>query len=160
MLENRIEDFLKEKFSEDDFLDLFVIEISLTKGKHLEVVLDSDTGLSLGTCQKISRFIENKIEEHGLIGSEDYTIDVTSPGTARPLIYPRQYKKHLGRTFEIMKNGQDNVEVGKLKEVTDTMITLEQNTVRKEGKKNIKEVIEIQFAFADIKKALVIPSFK
>jgi ribosome maturation factor RimP len=159
MLENRIEDLLKAKFAEEEFQDLFVIEITLTKGKHLEVVLDSDTGLSLGTCQKISRHIEHHIEEKQLL-SEDYTIDVTSPGTVRPLVYLRQYKKHIGRTMEIMKVGEDSITTGKLKDVTDATITLEQNTVRKEGKKNIKEVIETPFNFADIKKAVVIASFK
>ncbi len=166
MIENKIEDLLLEKFKEGEFQDCFLIEISMTSKKTIEIILDADEGLTLEKCQRISRHVENWLDTEGVMG-DDYTIEVSSPGVSRPLIFPRQYNKHIGRNLditlkpELTEDGTTAVQQleGKLQSV-DNGITIEYETVRKEGKKKIKENIVTTIPFEKIDKAFVKISFK
>ena len=60
----------------------------------------------------------------GLIG-ENFTLEVTTPGTDRPLKLNRQYVKNIGRGLKVHLLDKTIVE-GKLAEVSSEHITLEQ----------------------------------
>ena len=177
MIENRIEELLLEKFKEDEFKDCFLIEINMTSKKTIEIILDADEGLTLEKCQRVSRYIENYLDTELPMG-DDYTIEVSSPGVSRPLMYQRQYPKHIGRTLQITCHPEklskgvlsDNVEPntegvslnpegvkieGKLLSLDNQQITLEFEEIRKEGKKKIKETIQKAIPFEKINKAFV-----
>ncbi len=170
MIENRIEELLLEKFKEDEFKDCFLIEINMTSKKTIEIILDADEGLTLEKCQRISRYIENYLDTELPMG-DDYTIEVSSPGVARPLMYQRQYPKHIGRTLQItchaeklnlepntegVSPNQEGVKIeGKLLSLDNQQITLEFEEIRKEGKKKIKETIQKVIPFEKINKAFV-----
>lgn len=177
MIENRIEELLLEKFKEGDFQDCFLIEINMTSKKTIEIILDADEGLTLEKCQRISRYIENYLDTELPMG-DDYTIEVSSPGVARPLMYQRQYPKHIGRTLQItchpeklnleptdtasearqegISSNQEGVKIeGKLLSLDNQQITLEFEEIRKEGKKKIKETIQKVIPFEKINKAFV-----
>lgn len=66
----------------------------------LEVFVDAETGITTEICATISRSIAAAIEESGLIPGS-YRLDVSSPGIDRPLAFPWQYAKHLGRTLRV-----------------------------------------------------------
>ena len=95
-----IEELLLQKFEHPAFSDCFIVEIKLANPNRLEVFVDSDTGISLEKCQKISRYLEQHLEEKKWL-SENYTLEVSSPGINRPLKFVRQYKKNIGRTLDI-----------------------------------------------------------
>ena len=181
MIENRIEELLLEKFKEDEFKECFLIEINMTSKKTIEIILDADEGLTLEKCQRISRYIENYLDTELPMG-DDYTIEVSSPGVARPLMYQRQYPKHIGRTLQITchpeklnleqnteggilskdKSTEDEMPIstgekieGKLLSIDNQEITLEFEEIRKEGKKKIKETIQKVIPFEKINKAFV-----
>lgn len=171
MVENKIEELLLEKFKEPDFQDCFLIEINMTSKKTIEISLDADEGLTLEKCQRVSRFIENYLDTELPMG-DDYTIEVSSPGASRPLMYQRQYPKHIGRTLQVTchtdaskkdentEGGEISAPVGekfegKLLDVDNQQITLEFEEIRKEGKKKIKETIQKVIPFENIQKAFV-----
>lgn len=168
MIENKIEELLLEKFKEGEFQDCFLIEITMLSKKTIEITLDADEGLTLEKCQRISRFVENWLDTEGVtagIIGDDYTLEVTSPGVSRPLMYPRQYTKHIGRTLEITSKPEasdtEGVKYeGKLQASDNQGITIEYEEVRKEGKKKIKENIVKTIPFEKIDKAFVKISFK
>ena len=102
----------------------------------LEVFIDAETGITTEICATISRSIAAAIEESGLIPGS-YRLDVSSPGIDRPLTFPWQYAKHLGRTLRVMAvqgtvptagggsgRGPEPVQ-GVLKEVGEEGITLQ-----------------------------------
>lgn len=164
MIENKIEELLIEKFKEGEFQDCFLIEINMLSKKMIEITLDADEGLTLEKCQRISRHVENWLDTEGVMG-EDYTIEVSSPGVSRSLVYPRQYTKHIGRTLEVTcKSESPDTEgvkyEGKLQLADNQSITLEYEEVRKEGKKKIKETIVKTLPFEKIDKSFVKISFK
>jgi ribosome maturation factor RimP len=153
MLENKIEELILEKFKEPEFQDCFLIELTVEPKKNVEIILDADEGLEVEKCRRISRHVENWLDTEGSMG-EEYNIEVSSPGVDRPLVYPRQYPKHIGRYLEIENTGGDKIE-GVLTDVDAEKITLQTETIRKEGKKKITETIVSVFPYDKIKKAIV-----
>jgi ribosome maturation factor RimP len=152
MLESKIEDLLLQKFQEPEFTDCFVIEISIVK-KKVEIILDADEGIKLNQCQRVSRHVENWLDTEGVLG-EEYTIEVSSPGVSRPLVYLRQYPQHIGRTLEVT-NTEGVTTEGELKTVENGQIMLAFEQITKDGKKKIKENIQRTIPFENIKKAIV-----
>ena len=98
----------------------------------LEVYVDAETGITTEICATVSRSIAAAIEESALIPGS-YRLDVSSPGIDRPLAFPWQYAKHIGRTLRVVAmplspgeagTGQEAVQ-GVLKEVGEEGITLQ-----------------------------------
>ncbi len=119
--------------------------------------MDSDSGLTLEKCQRISRYLESHIDEEGWLG-EKYTLEVSSPGLSRPLKLKRQYLKNIGRKVEVTFNNGE-VKTGLLKAADESAFTLEETVVKKEGKKKKKEVVLTEIPYDSIKKTMIIISF-
>ena len=158
-IEGRITGLLEQKFHEEEFNDCFLVEINLTKSNKLQVFVDSDNGIDLRKCKRISRYLEEYLDT-GLWLGEKYTLEVSSPGVARPLKLKRQYKKNIGREFSIELLDNEAKQEGKLIEVNDEEITLQKEVVEKVGKKKVKSIQETLIPFEKISKALVKISFK
>ena len=89
----------------------FIVEIALRGNqgqKVLELFLDTDTGVTTEQCAEISRTLSHALDAAGLIRGR-YHLVVSSPGTDRPLKFPRQYVKHVGRTLTVRMNEGDRV---------------------------------------------------
>lgn len=152
MITDRIESLLAAKFEEDAFSGCFLIEVR-QQNKKLEVFIDSDGGITFDTCQQVSRYLEQHIDEGGWLG-DDYILEVSSPGVGRPLILRRQYPRNIGRRIELTLAGGE-VRTGVLTEVGEADITIEEMVRRKEGKKNIAEQVRTAIPFEAIKKAVI-----
>ncbi len=153
---DKIEKLLEEKYKEEGFEDCFTVEVKLSTPTRMEVFIDSDTGLTLRKCQRISRYLENYIEENGLM-PEQYSIDVSSPGVGKPLKLLRQFKNNINRKIEITPIEGKKME-GILKDVEGENILIEMK-VKVEGKKK-KEPKTFEIPFQGIKKAIIKISFK
>lgn len=150
-----IAQLLEEKYSTDEaFADCFNVEIELKPGQKLCVFADSDSGMTFEKCQKLSRYLEGFIDTNGWLG-EKYTLEVSSPGIARPLKFPRQYPKNIGRQLEVTQIDKSRL-VAELKAVEDTHIVLTHTvTERDEKKKKIVTEVETVIPFDQIEKAIV-----
>lgn len=154
MYTEEIENLLNEKFQEEGFLDCFLIEI-VQKGKKTEVFIDSDSGMDFGKCHAISRYLEAVIDEKAWFGL-DYILEVSSPGLDRPLKFPRQYKKNIGRKMKLITLTGEKME-GILKEADDNGVLLFWEEILKDStsKKKIKKEIESKFEYKNIKEAKI-----
>jgi ribosome maturation factor RimP len=74
----------------------------------IEVFVDSEGKLSIDDCASVSKEINSRIEAESLIEGS-YRLEVSSPGTDRPLKYLKQYFKHINRNFEISYNDENNI---------------------------------------------------
>ncbi|MDQ3143143.1 MAG: ribosome maturation factor [Bacteroidota bacterium] len=137
MYTEEIANLLLEKFQEERFKDCFLIEIE-QKGKKTEIYLDSETGISFGVCHELSRYLESVFDEKLWFGT-DYILEVSSPGTERPLKFPRQFIKNIGRTI-VVSRVDGTVEEGQIVDADEKKVVLEKLEERKEGKKKIKEL--------------------
>lgn len=157
----KLTELLEEKFQEEAFSHLFLVEIKQLPGDVIQLYLDSDEAVTYEHCVKISRFLEAEIEEHGWLG-EKYTLDVSSAGVGSPLLLKRQYYKNIGRNVTVeVKDDHKHIK-GELAEVTDSHITVVyEEKVRIEGRKK-KELrtIKREIPFENIKKTVVTVSFK
>ena len=113
----------------------------------IEVFIDGENNISAEECAHISRQISKLIDESELLSN--YRLDVSSPGVDRPLIYLKQFPKHINRLFEVefkTANLTPSTFKGKLISVENGILSF--NT----GK-------EIKIKFEDIIKAKVLVSF-
>lgn len=153
-LEERIAQLLEEKYAGDEmFGDCYTVEIDLKPGNQLFIYADADSGLSLEKCQKLSRYVEHQLDENGWLG-ETYGLEVSSPGIDRPLKFPRQYAKNIGRTLYVRQLDKTETEAI-LKSADEQQIILTQTVVEKEGKKKIKKEVETAIPYDRIEKAVV-----
>ena len=156
MVERHIEKLLLQKFEEEEYSDCYIIEV-LQNNKKLQVFIDSDSNIDFTKCRKISRYLEEHIDENKWLG-EKYILEVSSPGIDRPLKFPRQYKKNIGRKVDVQTKEGEKL-TGTLIEVDDEGIKIEYKVRIKEGKKKRTEIIQTPILFENIKKAIIKFSF-
>jgi len=129
--------------------NLFLVDLIVRGSENnrvIEVFIDGEKNISADECALVSREITKQIDENNLLKS--YRLDVSSPGVDRPLIYLKQFPKHINRIFEVeFKTGDSSSTFkGKLISVEDEILTFQS------GK-------EIKVKFVDIIKAKVLVSF-
>ena len=102
----------------------------VVRGVHarpvLEVYIDSENGVTTDVCTAVSREIAEALKANQLV-PRDYTLTVSSPGIDRPLRFPWQYAKHVGRTLRVKtRNAEQAEEVhGVCKAADNTGVTIE-----------------------------------
>jgi ribosome maturation factor RimP len=136
---------------------LFIVNISvssLSGPQKVTISLDGDNGVTIDDCADLSRQLLDRLEEEGLIG-DNFTLEVTTPGTDKPLKLKRQFAKNTGRLLKLHLTDKKIAE-GKLVALAEDNITLE--IEKGEGKK--KELSQETFSFESIEKAFVQISFK
>ena len=123
MVVSQIKTLLSKKFEEEDYKDLFIVDVvHTTSANKVEVFLDSDSRLTISQCARLNRFLQKFLDEENLLG-EKYILDVSSPGVGKPLKLLRQYKKNIGRRLELWLHEGKPI-TGKLTTVTDEHITV------------------------------------
>lgn len=85
-------------------LELWGIEY-LTKGRSalLRVYIDSEEGVTIDDCEKVSRQISAILDVEDPISGE-YTLEVSSPGLDRPLFTAEQYAAYVGEVINVRLN--------------------------------------------------------
>jgi len=156
VVEHKIAEVLELLFKEEDYNDCFLVEIKESPDRSkLEVFIESDSTLTLGKCQKISRYLEKHIEEKRWL-PEKYLLEVSSPGVGNPLVLKRQYLKNIGRMIEVQLNDGAQKK-GNLTEVTEDQIIVVKAAKGKGKKKQEEKVYNIDFN--QIKMAIIKVSF-
>lgn len=120
-------------------LNLFLVELKVSKDNVIEILIDGLKGVNIQTCIEISR----EIEQHLNRDEEDFELTVSSAGIGYPFKVNGQYQKNLEKTVEVKLT--DNTKLtGTLKTFCETNITLEcEEKKAVEGKKK-KETMKIQ----------------
>lgn len=134
----------------------FIVDVIASirkKPLKLIVIVDGDQGITIDDCADISRALSDELDKSNLI-DDRYMLEVSTPGLDHPLKLKRQYVKNIGRNIRV-KRKADILE-GLLKAVTETEITLEQQS----GKGKKKEVKDVAIPFTEIDKTFVLVSFK
>lgn len=136
--------------------DLYLVELKISAGDDITVILDGDEGLSLQDCLDASRAIEFNLdrEEH------DFSLQVMSPGLSEPLQFPRQYRKNIGRELEVLLNDGEKIQ-GEITAADEEGVALVLRYRRPKlvgkGKEDVVE--EKQIPYTEIKKALIVIKF-
>lgn len=154
-LKHTIEEIVEKHLPDENH---FIVEVKMAEksGKTLlNLLIDSDQGVTIETCARVSRLVSEELEAKEFM-PDAYTIEVSSPGLDYPLSSKRQYSKNIGRDLKVNLSADKEV-IGKLLEVDDDGIKM--LVKRKEkGKKATEE--ELAIPFEEVKKSVVQVSFK
>jgi ribosome maturation factor RimP len=142
-IENIIEQYLADQ-------PVFLVEVQVKKGNVINIFIDSDKGVTIDECVKITRLIESKFDRD----IEDYELRVSSPGIERPFVMNRQYNKYLDREIVVITNAEIKKE-GILKSISGEGIEMAVKMGKKEKDISLEKIL-----FSDIKEAKAVISFK
>ncbi len=149
-IERLLEDFLENRE------DLFLIDLKISANDDVTIILDGDEGVTLQDCLDASRAVEFNMDRE----AHDFSLQVMSAGLSEPLSMPRQFKKNIGRSLDILLQNDTRIE-GELTKVEEDSITLllRYRKPKEVGKGKIDVEEEKIIHFQDIKKALVTIKF-
>lgn len=149
-IERLLEDFLENRE------DLFLIDLKISAKDDVTIILDGDEGVTLQDCLDASRAVEFNMDRE----AHDFSLQVMSAGLSEPLSMPRQFKKNIGRSLDILLQNDTRIE-GELTKVEENSITLllRYRKPKEVGKGKIDVEEEKIIHFQDIKKALVTIKF-
>jgi ribosome maturation factor RimP len=134
--------------------EIFLVEMKITPGNQITVLLDADNGITIEKCTAVNRALYKFIEESELFPDGNFSLEVSSPGVDKPLKLHRQYKKNIGRKVEVEFNDGAKTE-GTLTAVNEEGITITQSEGK--GKNMITKTTTI--LFNQIKHAIVLITF-
>jgi ribosome maturation factor RimP len=75
----------------------------------VEILIDTDQGISTNLCAEISREISRLLDAADVFRGR-YHLVVSSPGLDRPLKMPRQYPKNVGKNLILKINKNDQMQ--------------------------------------------------
>ncbi len=135
---------------------LFLIDLSISEGNKIRVILDGDMGVSVEDCIGVSRAIENNLDRE----EEDFSLEVMSSGVSESLTMPRQFKKNIGRTLKVKVKEGSEVE-GVISEADEKAVTLKWKTREPKpiGKGKVTVQKEAILPYVDIVEAKVMVKF-
>jgi ribosome maturation factor RimP len=96
---NKVQELLQPLLDEGNY---YLVDLSLSPSRRqptLTVLVDTDEGISIDQCAKISRQLAAALEAEEVFETA-YNLEVSSPGVDTPLKTERQYQKNIGRTIK------------------------------------------------------------
>lgn len=137
--------------------DMFLVDITATANNEIEIILDSETFVSVESCTELNRRITAAFDRD----VEDFALTVCSAGIGEPLKDIRQYRKLIGQSVEVLLKSGIKI-LAHLDEAEEDGITLSYDEkVSVEGKKR-KELVHTvrKYAFDEIKQTVEYLDFK
>ena len=108
---------------------------------YLRAYIDKENGITVDDCEEVSRALSDLLDEEDFI-SENYILEVSSPGLDRPLKKEKDFARSIGKDVEVKLFKAINKEkefVGILKAYDEDTVTLE-----------MEDETEMQFKRSDI----------
>tara|TARA_R110002049_G_scaffold37766_16_gene118286 strand:- start:671 stop:1138 length:468 start_codon:yes stop_codon:yes gene_type:complete len=152
--EQAVKTLIEEKLAKTE---TYLVDLSISSTNQIRIEIDHLEGVGIDECVAISRHIESSLDRE----SDDFELQVSSPGLDQPFKVIQQYHKNVGREVSVVKVTGEKLK-GLLTDVSDDAITIEYSTKEKiEGKKK-KEVVDHQnvIPMKEIKETRIIISFK
>jgi ribosome maturation factor RimP len=100
-----------------------VLLAEVVGGKKVRLFIDHPRGVTLELCERVTRHL-NDVRER-------YALEVSSPGTERPLTKPEHFRRFVGRRARVRTRGEHDGRrhfTGELLGATDDAITVAADT--------------------------------
>lgn len=94
--------------------EIYLVETLIRGGgRKIDLTVDTDSGIGIQQCAKLSRRIRDILENpDGMPADEleagDFELTVSSPGLGEPIRVKRQYLRHLGRLIRAVVIDEDD----------------------------------------------------
>lgn len=153
MINKKVQLLIENYLSENE--KIFLVSLNFSSSNHIEVLIDSFSGINISDCITLNRYIENGLNRD----EEDFSLKVSSAGLTEPFKVFKQYEKNIGKKVKVQLNN-GNVLTGKMVSADSKKgLLLEIKKREKKGKQKlvIKESLNINFK--EISKTSIILSF-
>lgn len=140
-----LKEFVDSKLQDTD---CFLVNAEIKPSKEIVVDIDSDSRVDIDFVAALNRDIEQYFSPE----IDDYDLEVGSVGLTTPLTLPRQFIKNIGNDVDVVTADGKKLH-GLLKSADDKGFTVTvEEKVKKEGEKRpVKEMVDKEFAYADVK---------
>jgi ribosome maturation factor RimP len=119
----QLEPVVREAVSAIGF-DLELLDVQQAGRRRLvKVVVDGEEGVGLDEIAEASRVVAAALDEHDHVLAGPYTLEVTSPGTDRPLTQPRHWRRAKFRLVKVRQTDGHEF-LGRVGRVTDETVQL------------------------------------
>lgn len=99
-IEERIECLVKDKIESIGY-DLYDVEYAKEgKNNFLRIYIDKENGIDLNDCEKVNDAISDMLDNANYI-SDQYFLEVSSPGVERILRKEKHLKDNIGKEVEV-----------------------------------------------------------
>jgi ribosome maturation factor RimP len=150
---------LAGQVAEDEGIELYDVAV-LGAGRKtvVRVVIDKESGVTVGDCERMSRGLEALLDVEDLIKSQ-YMLEVSSPGLDRPLTKMRDFERNRGKLARIItseKIGNESFFIGRIIDTGDNWIRLQLEEKAAKGapkKKTSDKPEDVFIPFEKISKA-------
>jgi ribosome maturation factor RimP len=106
-------------------LDLEDVALSASgRRRQLMVVVDAEDGVQLDAVAALSRSVSQALDDSDVMGETEYVLEVTSPGTDRPLTEPRHFRRNEGRLVKLSLKERGEL-IARIMAVDETGLDLE-----------------------------------
>jgi ribosome maturation factor RimP len=100
--------------------------ITASKQALLRIYIDTEKGISLVDCEKVSRQVGAILDVNDIIAG-NYSLEVSSPGIPRRLFYKEQYANYIGKQIKLKLRSAIDGHVSltcKISQVDDVQVTV------------------------------------
>jgi ribosome maturation factor RimP len=132
--------------------NLFLVTVKVSNANRIIVLADKKEGITIDECAAIHRHIENGLDRE----TEDFELQVSSPGLDTPFAVIDQYFKNEGKKVEVTDIDGSKY-TGRLKNITKGGFELE-TEIKTKGR--TIELKDISFNIEQIKSTRVILTIK
>ena len=142
-IENKVESIIKDPIEKLGY-ELYDVEYAKeAKNFFLRVYIDSPKGISLNDCEAVSNEINNLLDKANVI-SEQYFLEVSSPGIEKVLRKDIHLQKNIGELIEVKLFKKDDygnkLYEGALKQFNEKEIIIETEEEITIDRKNIAQI--------------------
>lgn len=132
-LKDKIVELISTTLESEGF-DLVELKLSrFKKNSRLQVFVDSDHGVNIDDCVRLSKAIETIIDGENIF-EFGYVIEVSSPGLDRPLITVKDFRRRIGENLQIIFN---DIEIPPVK---GELVAVEETGLELRMKDGIKKI--------------------
>src|SRR5664279_3229185 len=121
--EEKIYNITNEILKEKKFFLIDLVYRGNPKQRIIEIFVDSEKNVTAEDLAEINRLISAGMEENNLLESL-VRLDVSSPGTDKPLKFLGQFPKHINRKFDVSYASNDET-----KKLSGKLIKVEGDTI-------------------------------
>jgi len=108
--------------------DVEAIELTPAGNKRvLRIALDRDGGVGIDHITEATRALSEELDASDVMGSQPYTLEVTSRGVDRPLTEPRHWRRNAGRLVRLRLTDDSSID-GRIGESDDEGVVIEGRT--------------------------------
>ncbi len=128
--------------------DMFTVSCKCSPANEVELLIDSDTSVTIEACAELSRVIEAQFDRD----EEDFSLTVASAGIGSELSNIRQYRKLIGSPVEVLLLSGVKI-LARLDEATEQGITVsyEEKQAVEGKKRKVTVTVTRTYGFDEIK---------